>query len=576
MAMNEYDYCCSKDGHGLKYKEFSVVLLQFFTLDRLREFVMPQTPQMSKNQEFIISPIEDNSIDKLIFNLNKDDRSIRRFLLPSFKFALLLQNTEVEPNKYPYSVTMEGTVRVEMSLLFENTVSISYRFVFDNSKEYCKVSEPVATDHVIALLASHLSAEHWSKNSDGQQTDINLELLGFKVEGLRLSDTGKPLYDNALESLILNGEGRIFNAISDRYKKFILNYCTDYKPSTTKVEKLYYEKKMANADNIEKSYHDYHYAMVDIWEDLQHPLADGSDLFAKDRQSRFSEADIINHIRDFHKPELIGLMTLYPGEWPYRDASAYDEVCGENIAIDTDDLVLVNNNMCVVFGTYGRRGGDEAPVDWANHLKERSNYHVSWPEYLLILEMVLAKKYIIEYAKDQLIAATLKLSKTGGNGNVKVSAEDIIADNAELNMRIAKLELQLDVVKYSKFMSHKVMFDRTTARLELEKDVNQLNSLMGIVDSSLHSISDYRSMRSDYTLNFVLGIISVASLFQIFYEQSELPFLTYFGYENRYLAALISAFTAVVAIAAFSIIFVKQFKKIVAKVKKFINYNGQY
>ena len=195
-----------------------------------------------------------------------------------------------------------------------------------------------------------------------------------------------------------------------------------------------------------------------------------------------TEAQIVSHIRDFHKPELIGLMTLYPGEWPYRDAEAYDDVCGENIAIDTDDLVLVNGNMSIVLGTYGRRGdGQETAgtvekkgVNWAEHLKERARYHVSWPEYLLILQMVLAKKYVIGRANDVLIDATLSASST--------SSLDLIGQNAKLSMRLSRMVLQLDVVKYSKFASHKVMFDRTTRRLNLDNDLDRLNEMMSMVD----------------------------------------------------------------------------------------------
>ncbi len=53
--------------------------------------------------------------------------------------------------------------------------------------------------------------------------------------------------------------------------------------------------------------------------------------------------------------------------------SSFEDICGKNIAIDTDDLVLANENMSLVIGTYGNRG-KEAPTDWKN----------TWPDETVI------------------------------------------------------------------------------------------------------------------------------------------------------------------------------------------------
>ena len=252
-------------------------------------------------------------------------------------------------------------------------------------------------------------------------------------------------------------------------------------------------------------------------------------------------------------------MTLYPEEWPYRDIEAYDEVCGGNIAIDTDDLVLVNQNVCVVIGTYGRRGAD-SPVDWAEHLEERADYHVSWPEYLFILEMVLAKKYVIACANDRLVDATLN----AGN----LSSSELIASNAELGMRLSRMILQLNVVKYSKFMSHKVMFDRTTRRLDIEEDQKKLIKLMDMVDSSLHNISDYKSVKSDFVLNFILAIISVVSTFEILFQDVSLPFVEYIGLTSNRTAAVMVWFVAALAFFAILLVLVNAIRHLMEKTKK--------
>ena len=69
-------------------------------------------------------------------------------------------------------------------------------------------------------------------------------------------------------------------------------------------------------------------------------------------------------------------MPFYPEKWPYRMDSSFSEICGKNIAIDTDDLVLTNENMSIVFGTYGKRG-NESPTDWQEQLGKGGLYHVS-------------------------------------------------------------------------------------------------------------------------------------------------------------------------------------------------------
>ena len=285
---------------------------------------------------------------------------------------------------------------------------------------------------------------------------------------------------------------------------------------------------------------------------------DGSveDLFSKFRKPKLSEAEIINHIREYHKPELIGLMTLYPGEWPYRDSASFNEVCGCNIAIDTDDLVMVGTNLAVVIGTYGRRSDEvkqglksndvnqvqKQGVDWAKHLRDRARYHVSWPEYLMILQLVLAKKFVIGFAKDQMIDVALKARDN--------SAEELIGKNADLGMRLSRQIIQLDMVKYSKFASHLVMFDRTRKRLHLDEDMEKLKELMELVDNSLHNLSDYKAMKSDFLLNVILVIVSIASTFELLFQNAEMPFLTHFNLPSAGLAAWLVLIVATVTIFA--------------------------
>ena len=485
--------------------------------------------------------------------------SVYRFVLRGFDFSLpICSDDDDEPE-----TVLSGHVSVEMSLFFGHTVSMTYRFFFDGNA--AEVTDPhtcehkdACTDDIIALLSTFLAAEYWSKDHDStgpSQTDINLE-TEMRIDGLWFDDAGNPL-DSPRDSVILNGKGRTFDRICTIYKNFVYRYCTAFPVDVDKEEQNeYIARRLKNG--IHDVRNDLHYAMVDIWENVKHPVSKGYDLFRKaDDGGGLSEADVVNHIRDYHKPELIGLMTLYPGEWPYRDSEAYDDVCGRNIAIDTDDLVLAGSNMSVVIGTYGRRGSESDGVDWEEHLKERAKYHVSWPEYLLILQMVLAKKYRIGLAKDQMVSVTLDADDD--------SSEELIGKNAKLSMRLSRMVLQLDVVKYSKFASHVVMFERTTERLGLDRDMTNFKETVEMVDNSLRNLSDYKAMKSDFFLNVVLAIVSVASTFELLFQDAGMPFLAYFGIPSKGLSAWLVAVVAAVTIYALLLVSFNAAKKVRVK-----------
>lgn len=602
---DNYNYCCSQDGHGLEYPGFSVVFIQTFSMHRYRRFVLSQQ-QVLPDYEQIIARLAQECEQSLFYpsladytarpivymnqNIERQifvdqhegeglipcserpgyyafpEDGVYRCSLRGFDFYMPIRDEDEEDIT---EVDLKGHVNVELSLFFGNTVSLTYRFCFDGkSASVCDpdsgMPQPAQTDHLIALLSTFLGAEYWSREKQEpgkavEQTNINLE-TNFFVRNLWFDDEGNPL-QQARGELPIPGSGRTFDEVALIYKKYVLSHCSAFVPGLSLEEKHLYETE--RSARPVSMLNDHHYAMVDLWETLMHPDGKGGDLFSLQHDPRLSEAQIVRHIRDYHKPELIGLMTLYPAEWPYRDAEAYDEVCGENIAIDTDDLVLAGSNLSVVIGTYGRRGSaatatdstvQKQGVDWSEHLKERAKYHVSWPEYLLLLQMVLVKKHILSLAKGQLIrVATTAKQK---------SSEKLIEQNAELGMRLSRMILQLDVVKYSKFASHTVMFDRTTRRLRLEEDMENLRQVIDLVDSSLHNLSDYKSMRSDFVLNIVLAIISCASTFELLFQNSEMPFLTYFNIDSSRFSAWLVAIVAGVTIFAILLVFKSFIKKL--------------
>ena len=560
----------------LTYPGFSVVFIQTFSVHHSKEFILPKEAEEQMDAEFkdyeeernvyiekadaLRTPIAwvERDIENQIFVLPKNapvHGNVRRYSLRGFDFTMPIVPA---PDESIYEVTLKGHCNVEMNLFFGHAVSITYRFLFDGNA--CTLSKPVITDHIIAFLSNWLSAEFWSMEEGGDKTSIDYE-THFAVDAIWLDADGNPLEQP--ESISHLGTGRSFDAIALRYKNFIYRHCSRFKKDTPLAERKRLEYRWSqtpfSVDN------DLHYAMVDVWENIQHIEQDGTDLFANDRPNRLSEAQIVDHIRDEHKNELIGLLSLYPEEWPYRDPEAYDEVCGQNIAIDTDDLVLAGSSLCVVIGTYGRRGAGEEGVNWVEHLKERAHYHVSWPEYLLILQMFLAKKYVIGLATDQVVLSTTDVEKR--------SSEELIGKNAALSIRLTRMVTQLDVVKYSKYPSHKVMFDRTTERLGLNEDYERLTQLMESVDNSLHNMSDYKSMRSEFLLNIILAIISVASTFELFFQEDEMPFLTYFGVESNRLAAIVVAIVAAITMFALLLVLTNSIRSIGERIKNLFSQN---
>ena len=538
----KYDVCCSEKHHGMSYPSFSVVFIQTFSINPYMEFALTedmvalndgvQLPAM--NADNLKKPILHMSrgIERQIFVLpdNKTEKkwwqrrcrlspdNLYHFTMRGFDFSM---NIKPEDTEDFHPVTFKGHAYVHADLFFSHTVSLTYRFRFDGCEAgvYSEGGEPDAavTDHIISFLSTFLNAEYWSdskSDADTVDTKINKE-TEFTIDNLWFDSDGN--YVSEPQKMAIRNEGRGFDRVALRYKKYIYSHCV-YKRGIDPISRMLHNRYRRNhpmtVDN------DTHYAMVDIWEDVRHPgdYPDVPDYFAK--STGISEKEVIDHIRRWHKPELIGMMTLYPGEWVYRDPKAYDEVCGEDVSIDADDLVVAGSNVSVIIGTYGRReeDSDSAKTDWVSHLKNmRQDYQVSWQEYLIILQIVLAKKHVVGLAKEKLVEVS-----TSARGNTSL---ELIRKNAEMGMRLTRMVILLDLLKYSKFASHKVMFDRTTRRLGLDNDLKQLKDIMEMADNSLHNLSDYKSVRSDYILNIVLAVISVVSALGLLFNKLEMPFI---------------------------------------------------
>ena len=535
-----------------------------------------------------------NEVEELIFpSKSFNNNQIARYSIKGFDFRIPVRASKEKNEKGEYvadfpSVDFQGHANVEVSQFFGNIFSLTYRFLFDGFT--CRILEAdesnhetmgaadrktveATTNHIIGLLSSALGAEYWSGDDDDNKA-AGIDLINrividrfwlnsdgvpaVREKGGKLTNPGKleeqqkdkPFEkceggkENECGVWAIKDNDRVFDWILLRYKKYLSSV---FQPGGSVEE-------MSVKD-------DSRYAMVDIWETVKHPY-DDKDLFSDKHEPKLTEADIVNHIRDHHKPEMVGLMSMYPAEWPFRAAEAYDDVCGENIAIDTDDLVLAGSHMTVVIGTYARRGDGVNGVNWKEVMRDRRLYHVSWEEYLLIVQFILAKKYTFNHAIDRLLNLTDDMS---------LVTKDMIGDCSKAALAASKKAIALDVIKQMKFPSHKIMYDRTAKRLELESDFQRFKDVQEVVSGNLQSLGEYHVAKSDSRMNFLLMAISVVSLLELLYQESKWPLGdVIFGCELKWWATVTSIISGILAVISLVVLISKidWVEEIIEKIKK--------
>ena len=147
----------------------------------------------------------------------------------------------------------------------------------------------VGIDHIIALLSTWLGAEYWSRDEsescgDGESR-TNINLVGdFRVDNIFFGESGEPL--EVGETLPMSSSERGFGKVAVRYKRFIYRCCTKFCRTLSGEEKAKFRKRMKIMPIT--MVNDSRYAMVDLWEDIRHPLPDGTDLFSNDRPDRLT------------------------------------------------------------------------------------------------------------------------------------------------------------------------------------------------------------------------------------------------------------------------------------------------
>lgn len=104
-------------------------------------------------------------------------------------------------------------------------------------------------------------------------------------------------------------------------------------------------------------------------------------------------------------------------------------------------------------------------------------------------------------------------------------------------------------------MSHKVMYDRTSARLNIDGDSEKLIQMMEQIDNALNNISETQTLKQNAGMNIVLGFISVASLFQIIFSQMHIESLEWMGISSKIIGFGLHSITIILIFAGLALLF---------------------
>lgn len=489
---------------GLLYKSFSVIFMQTFTSESLIKDADISSGLITKEAN--------NQLDNQLFTNNID--ILDRYYIKGF-------NIKIKADDDNCKFILSGRVVVNAVKFFDNTILLSYRLIVSNQPEhnFCRINKDyISTDELILISGIFQHVEHWSYNQETQEQFINGIIQSIEITDMPLDENG----------VYKEGESHQFNCVNfDKVQQRYLNLFN-------KERNQIISKQM-------------HYTLVDIWEDVEHQ---GEINF-----NTMCEDDIIQHIEQHHKAELVGLMSSYPREWQYRMESSYKDICGDNIAIDTDDLVLANPNMSIVFGTYGRRG-EESPTDWKEHLARRDHYHTSWPEYLILLELSLASRQTINYVWDRYALNSKKVLTTN-------NFPPMIKDNAILGIRMTHMIMQLDTVRYLRYVSHKYMMNKLAGNIGIEEQQTKLRNVIKALDISLNNTNNMIELDQSNETKNVLWFISIASLFGVLMQNDNVPIISLVSKDHGVAFAVILNIITSVGIVIGLIYLVKGFKNYV-------------
>ena len=282
--MRNYNQCES----GLIYNEFSIILIQTFTS---AEIEIPLTPETN----FFIKKDDDGHFDDQLFT--HTDKVINRYRLKGFDICI-----DIDGNA---PAKLWGHVHVRAAVFFNKTVEISYRIIVSptgriNGTKFCQTDVPFNTDQLIAVAGIVQHVEHWVYNNKKKGQEIDGSLKVVSISNLHIDEESHAHTTN------VKIKGVTFDEVQRRYRYFF-----DKQRQNSRK----------NKDSKEFEYGCHNYIFLDIWESIGHE--------GRIRFDQMREDLVIEHIEQCHKAELVGLMSLYPEEWPYRMDSSFEDICGK-------------------------------------------------------------------------------------------------------------------------------------------------------------------------------------------------------------------------------------------------------
>lgn len=520
----------SCENSRLVFPGLCVVIIQTFTLDSSFIFKLgPNTSglihRFNLNEELNENLWFDENPKPFPFSENYE--------LKGFDFHFTSQGDYYIPDS---DFDLQGHCAVKMDVLFGKTISVTYRFNFN--QKVCKTHKSFTTDRTIDFIKCFLSSEHRSaqnpSDSDDDKGGAFFEsahiVFPFSEDGLPLSTQS----GTSKSEISLNGNScraKAGTEILHRYKSFIIRCCTGFRNGISRSNgKLAIETAINSLDEEV-------YAYVDIPHTLMHLDSQNEDLFSNKRDAALNNKEIIDHIKRYHRRELINLLSLTPEHWGEKNEELFDSVCGNDITMDTDDLVFIGDRVGVCFGLYYR-----GQSIWDDFLPEINEYDgITWPECMMMLQFYLAQRTVIRHATKILLRNAVSQGDS-------LNLTSIISRNQDINFYLAQSMLQYEAVQYRQTFYARMAED-IAKRLKIKSIKAQFEHHMNTIDNSLRNIKDSQSSSRETRMNIILGIVSVISAFQLFFVGTKMPFLSeYWHIESGVIGAILITIVAVVAV----------------------------
>lgn len=396
---------------------------------------------------------EEKSLHKHIFQKNLiREGSLTNYTLPGFDFTAELDRSSSDP------VGIQSRAQVEASLYFDRIVVVRYYFELNETERNTPF---LTTDQLIELASFNVQGEEEpQENFEESNIDLALYKINFSGEFLETDHSS-------------------FSAVQQRYKSLFTNESTDRTP-------------------------DMRYLFIDVGENVT------------DREKRFDSLgknEIIAYIQENMMQEVNGLLRLFPYEWNQSRTGQFAKNTGENISLDVDELILLNEHICLSFATYGR---DANPL-WIQEI--RKQYHVMWPELPIVLESALIRNYAIHTASETFRRQTADLTARQVSSNY---VEQALQQNANERLYISNAILHLEKIAVPTLLT---ISGEIVQRLGLDKKLASLDMTMKYVDDALAKISDSHKLRQARKLNIILALLSSASVLGLLFQQVKPPFI---------------------------------------------------